>query len=135
MRATSDRRSVRPPLTSIDRPLQIVEMLVLAVLAEGPSHGYGLVQELEERVEGHLRIRPGNLYRVLDRLTDAGLLDESEPTGESDSTRRGAQRTRGFSVTDSGRQRLDSETRFRARALARTPAVRAAIVDSLGSDS
>lgn len=111
-------------------------MLVLAVLAEGPSHGYGLVQELDERVEGHLKIRPGNLYRVLDRLTDAGLLEESEPTGETtESGRRGAERTRGFAITDSGRQRLDSETRFRARALARTPAVRAAIVDSLGSDS
>ena len=123
--------AVRPPLISIDRPLQIVEMLVLAVLAEGPSHGYGLVQELDERVEGHLKIRPGNLYRVLDRLTDAGLLDESEPTGEA----KGARRTRGFAITDAGRSRLDSETRFRARALARTPAVRAAIVDSLGSDS
>lgn len=131
MPATAARPSTRPPLTSIDRPLQIVEMLVLAVLSEGPSHGYGLVQELDERVDGHLKIRPGNLYRVLDRLTDAGLLEESEPTGET----KGAERTRGFAITDLGRQRLDSETRFRARALARTPAVRAAIVESVGSDS
>ena len=123
------------PTTPLTRPLQIVELLVLAVLTEGPSHGYGLVHELTERVDGHLKIRPGNLYRVLDRLTDAGLLEESEPTDEADSTRRGAERTRGFAITEAGRRRLESETRFRARALAHTPAARAAIVDGLGSDS
>lgn len=123
--------TARPPLTSITRPLQIVELLVLAVLSEGPSHGYGLVQELDARADGHLKVRPGNLYRILDRLTDAGLLEESEPTGET----RGAERTRGFAITEDGRRRLDSETRFRARALSRTPAARAAMVDSLGSDS
>lgn len=124
------------PALSLSRPLQILELLVLAVLTEGPSHGYGLVHELEQRGDGHLKIRPGNLYRVLDRLADAGLLEESMPPEEdSESVRRGADRTRGFAITEAGRRRLDSETRFRARALARTPAARAAIVDSLGADS
>ncbi|MDA8017744.1 MAG: PadR family transcriptional regulator [Thermoanaerobaculia bacterium] len=114
----------------ITRPLQIIELLVLAVLSEGPSHGYGLVRALTERVDGHLKIRPGNIYRILDRLTDAALLRECESPGAA----RGAERTRGFAITSAGRQRLQSETRFRARALAQTPEARAAIVDGLGTE-
>lgn len=59
-------------------PLRPVEFLVLAVLAEGERHGYGIVQEIDERTGGKVRVAPGNLYRVLDRLMDRGLLDEAE---------------------------------------------------------
>lgn len=128
-------QTASPPIP-ITRPLQLVELLVLAVLTEGPCHGYGLVQELDERADGALQLRPGNFYRVLDRLADAGLLQESEPPGDAPgSGRRGADRTRGFAITESGRRRLDSETRLRAKTLGATAASREALLDGMGSGS
>lgn len=55
-------------------PLKPVEFLVLAVLQEGHLHGYRIVQDMEERTGGLIRIRPGDLYRVLYRLNERGLL-------------------------------------------------------------
>ena len=67
-----------------------IEFLVLAVLKSGSRHGYGIVQELGERTEGRVRVRPGNLYRVLDRLLERGLLEiaERRPAKELNDERR-----------------------------------------------
>jgi DNA-binding PadR family transcriptional regulator len=63
---------------------------VLAVLRSGPLHGYGIVQEIASRTDGLVGLRPGNLYRVLDRMLDAGLLEVAErrPARELDDERR-----------------------------------------------
>lgn len=55
-------------------PLTRIEFLILAVLARGSSHGYGIAQELQGRLGERERIRPGSLYRVIDRLMDRGLV-------------------------------------------------------------
>jgi DNA-binding PadR family transcriptional regulator len=59
-------------------PLRPVEFFVLAVLKDGPRHGYGIVQEVGRRTADRIRIRPGNLYRVLDRMLERGLLEVAE---------------------------------------------------------
>ena len=63
----------------IDRllPMNPVEFLVLVVLADAEMHGYGLVREIGERTGGRVRLRAGNLYRVLDRLLKRELIEES----------------------------------------------------------
>lgn len=114
----------------MNRPLQMLELLVLAVLTEGPRHGYGLVKALESRTDGALRVRPGNLYRVLDRLTAADLLEEAPPP---EGPLRGAERARGFAITEAGRARLESETAVLSRALGSSPAVRAMLRRNLES--
>ena len=58
-------------------PLKRTEFLILAVLEDGPLHGYGLVQAIEQRTHGAVTIRPGDLYRVLHRLVQRGLLEEA----------------------------------------------------------
>jgi DNA-binding PadR family transcriptional regulator len=58
-------------------PLKPVEFLVLVVLAGGPLHGYGIVQEIDARTGGRVRLRPGDVYRVIYRLGERGLLQES----------------------------------------------------------
>ena len=63
----------RDEVTSL-LPLKTVEFLVLAVLKDGKRHGYGIVQEMDERTQGTVRVRPGDLYRVLYRLQHRGLL-------------------------------------------------------------
>jgi len=71
-------------------PLKKVEFLVLASLVEEPLHGYGIVQAIDERSGGQIRMRPGDVYRVLYRLRQRGMIDEAErrPVAELDDERR-----------------------------------------------
>jgi DNA-binding PadR family transcriptional regulator len=63
---THDKRSA---------PLHDLERAILMVLLEGESHAYGIVSELERRMPER-RIYPANLYRRLNEMVDAGLLEE-----------------------------------------------------------
>jgi len=49
-------------------PRGALRALVLAILAEGPLHGYALARRLEERARGTLKIREGSLYPALHEL-------------------------------------------------------------------
>ena len=51
-----------------------VETLVLAVLETGPSYGYKIVRELNERSEGILQLGEGTIYPVLYRLEEKKLI-------------------------------------------------------------
>ena len=59
-------------------PLKPVEFLVLSILGDGELHGYGIVQEMKARSDGVVQVRPGDLYRVLYRLTERGLAGIAE---------------------------------------------------------
>ncbi len=52
-------------------------MLLLAVLAAGPGHGYAVGAELRRKSEGHLAVVEGSLYPALHRLETAGLVESS----------------------------------------------------------
>jgi len=53
--------------------------LVMAALAGGRRHGYGIIQDVERLSNGGTRIRAGTLYAMLDRLSHDGLI---APAGE-----------------------------------------------------
>jgi DNA-binding PadR family transcriptional regulator len=93
-------------LASSTSPLKPVELFVLAVLREGPLHGYGIVQEVETRSGGRIRIRPGNLYRVLDRLLDRGLVEVSGNRGAGDDRRTD------YRITPLGRKTAQAEAKL-----------------------
>lgn len=57
-----------------------LEMLVLALLAEKPSHGYELLLRLKERSGGELALKEGTLYPILYRLEDGGAITASWQT-------------------------------------------------------
>jgi DNA-binding PadR family transcriptional regulator len=103
-------------------PLRPVEFLVLAVLQREPLHGYGLVRRIEERTEGQVRIRPGDLYRVLYRLSRRGLL---EAVGRGPVAGAGSERRTYYRITAAGRTRLLDEatllSRISADVLAKRP--------------
>lgn len=93
-------------------PLKHVDFLVLLVLMDSDLHGYGIVKEIGDRTEGHIRLEPGNLYRYIRRLEQQGLVAEAEerPEGEVDDERR-----RYYTVTALGREVLELEvSRLRA---------------------
>lgn len=89
-------------------PLKPLEFLVLAVLEEGPLHGYGMVQRIGARTEGIVRVRPGDLYRVLYRLERRGSLETVDPTASSG----GDERRTYYRLTDLGRSVLEAEAKM-----------------------
>lgn len=48
-------------------------VLVLTSLADGPKHGYALIQDIKEFAG--LQLGPGTLYGALDRLERMGLVE------------------------------------------------------------
>jgi DNA-binding PadR family transcriptional regulator len=54
-------------------------VLILTSLADGPKHGYALIQDIKEFAG--LQLGPGTLYGALDRLERLGLV-EALPTDE-----------------------------------------------------
>lgn len=51
-----------------------LEAMVLAALQEGPLHGYGIVRAIRGRSEGVLKLGEGQLYPILHRLEEDGLV-------------------------------------------------------------
>jgi PadR family transcriptional regulator PadR len=92
-------------------PLKPAELFVLAVLRAGPLHGYGLVQEVAARSRGRNQIRPGNLYRVLDRMLDRGLIEHYQRASAAD------ERRTYYRITQLGRRVAQAEARLLAGVL------------------
>jgi DNA-binding PadR family transcriptional regulator len=70
-----------------------VRAAILVLLAEKPSHGYQIIQELERRSDGAWRASPGSVYPTLQQLEDEGLVRAVEADGGR----------RVFELTDPGR--------------------------------
>lgn len=52
-------------------------LLVLTSLADGPKHGYAIMQDVA--AESGLRLGPGTLYGVIARLEERGLIEPLAP--------------------------------------------------------
>jgi DNA-binding PadR family transcriptional regulator len=77
-----------------------MDFLVLAVLTDGERHGYGIVKDITARTDGRVRVRPGNLYRVVDRLMERGFVEaKSRRVSDSSSGPR-----RHYGITPLGRK-------------------------------
>ncbi|WP_456696514.1 PadR family transcriptional regulator [Aeromicrobium sp. P5_D10] len=63
-----------------------VRAAALLILAEGPQHGYQLIQEIAERSEGAWTPSPGSIYPVLQQLEDEGLLTFERVDGRKTAT-------------------------------------------------
>lgn len=82
-------------------PLAPRDLLILAVLAEGPSHGYGLIKAVESRTESGVLLDPANLYRVLRRMVERGWIRQTVEEAES--------RRRTYEIAPDGRAVLTAE--------------------------
>ena len=58
-------------------PLPTATFHILVSLAEEERHGYAIIQDIEARTGGELRLSPGTLYRSIQRMLEQGLLVES----------------------------------------------------------
>ena len=76
-----------------------LDILVLRVLEDGPSHGYRVIELLRERSAGTFDLPEGTVYPVLHRLERRGLLSSAWTTGAG-------RRRRVYSLTGPGRLAL-----------------------------
>lgn len=79
--------------------------LVLAILAEGDSYGYAILQRVRELSGGHMEWTDGMLYPVLHRLERLGHIEARWEVAES------GRRRKYYRITPSGRQQLAEERR------------------------
>jgi DNA-binding PadR family transcriptional regulator len=59
-----------------------IRTAILAVLAEGPGHGYDLMHRLEDKSDGAWRPSAGSVYPTLQQLEDEGLATSAETDGK-----------------------------------------------------
>jgi DNA-binding PadR family transcriptional regulator len=84
-----------------NQPLNRTEFEILLALADAQRHGYGIMQEVESRSRGKVRLGPGTLYGAIKRLLTAELIEPSpqRPAGSDDDPRR----SRYYRLTRRGR--------------------------------
>ena len=77
---------------------------ILFALADGASHGYAIIKEIEQITEGEMRPNTGSMYLALHRLVEDGLIAESTLRGED-------ARRRYYELTNLGRDAARAEAR------------------------
>jgi DNA-binding PadR family transcriptional regulator len=71
-------------------PLPPATFHILLALAEDDRHGYAIIQGVEARTGGELRLSAGTLYRSIQRMLEQGLIVETRerPAPDQDDERR-----------------------------------------------
>ena len=77
-----------------------LKYVILDLLAEKPSHGYEVIQTLEEKFRGFYSPSPGSVYPTLQLLEDLGYVSVAERDGK-----------KVYSVTEEGRKFLEENRR------------------------
>jgi PadR family transcriptional regulator PadR len=81
-----------------------IDLMVLAVVARRPSHGYAIIEALRLRSGGRLDLAEGTIYPALYRLEQAGYL-------ASDAGRVGGRVRRTYRLTAAGKAALRDRQR------------------------
>ena len=76
-----------------------LDLLLLAILTEGPAHGYAVIETLRQRSGGTFDLPEGTIYPALHRLEKQSLLS-------SDWTEESGRRKRIYKLTPKGKQAL-----------------------------
>jgi DNA-binding PadR family transcriptional regulator len=105
-------------------PLPPATFHILVALADQDRHGYAIIQDVEARTAGGLRLSAGTLYRSIARMVEQGLIREvaTRPRVALDDARRRYYRVTpfGLAVARAEMRRLSELVRL-ARARGLTP--------------
>jgi DNA-binding PadR family transcriptional regulator len=85
-----------------------LRLVVLALIAEGPRHGYEIIKAIEERLAGSYSPSPGVIYPTLTLLQELGHATVEEIDGK-----------KRYSITDEGQRYLADNQRAVDAALTR----------------
>jgi PadR family transcriptional regulator, regulatory protein PadR len=100
-------RRGQDPFTGGLRRREVLPLLVLHLIAQGPSYGNQLMERIGEMTAGVLSVNPNTMYPLLRQLQERGLIH-----GEWEHPERRTRRY--YSLTDAGRaeyERLVAEVR------------------------
>jgi DNA-binding PadR family transcriptional regulator len=94
-------------------PLTPAVFHILLALADGPLHGYGIMQAVERSASDEPAMGPGTIYGSLQRMEEAGLVKEQAARTDD--------RRRVFALQPAGRRALalEAERLSRLAALVR----------------
>jgi DNA-binding PadR family transcriptional regulator len=96
----------KPDSTLGTPPLTPAVFHILLALADGPLHGYAIMQAVAVSAGSDMRMGPGTIYGSLQRMEDAALVKEVAV---------GDDRRRVFSLLPAGRRALSLEAGRLAR--------------------
>jgi DNA-binding PadR family transcriptional regulator len=79
-------------------PLTPAVFHILLALSDKERHGYGIMQEIEQRTDGKVHMGPGTLYGSIKRMLADGLIEASAERSDValDNERRRYYRLTGF---------------------------------------
>ncbi len=99
------KRRGKRPLHHGDLPL-----LLLSLIADTPSHGYGLIGQIKARTDEAYAPSPGVLYPALETLQDLGLVEMGAKTsqGVAEDVSKSASSKRTLMITQAGEEKLAS---------------------------
>lgn len=109
------------------RPLTPATFHILLSLMQEAAHGYHIKRMVEERTNGAVLLGAGTLYAGLRRMTNEGVIRETEPPHDAGDVEPGP-RWRFYAITPRGTEILEREiTRLEsdleaARAVVQGPA-------------
>jgi transcriptional regulator len=84
-------------------------MVLKALEAMGPLHGYGIARRLEQISEDALQVNQGTVYASLQRLMEKRWISATWGTSENN------RRSRFYAITKAGRRQLVAEAENWAR--------------------
>lgn len=80
-------------------PLTPAVFHILLALAGGERHGYGIMQEVSTLTDGKVILGPGTLYGTINRMLEAGLIEESDERSDPELN---DERRRYYRITNKG---------------------------------
>ena len=80
-----------------------LDMLILKVVALGPTHGYAIAQRLQQMSQDVLQVQQGSLYPALHRLEKRGWVKAEWAASDT------GREARFYSLTRLGRKQLEEQ--------------------------
>lgn len=90
-----------------------LRLVLLALIAEAPRHGYELIKGIEELTGGAYAPSPGVVYPTLNLMTDEGVVEEQAGEGSR----------RAYAASEAGRKELEERADEFARLVERLKAM------------
>ena len=92
----------RIPTDEIDSflPLPTAAFHILVALADRDRHGYSIMQDVDARTGGKVRLSAGTLYSAIRRMLEQGLIEELRDSPDPESA---DERRRYYQLTRLGR--------------------------------
>jgi len=92
--------AARDPFTTGMRRREVLPLLVLHYISQGPSYGNQLMERIAEVTEGVVSVNPNTMYPLLRQLESRGLIE-----GQWEHPERRTRRY--YALTDDGRKEYD----------------------------